>query len=160
VLVACGFVLQPHDQYLAFYTDKIMLGFAFGLVVARLVESVRMPSWAAVVLAVAGFGLMAGIRSEHSVAWSFGSGLVVLGFVMLETNGSMAKLPLLAIGNASYSIYLTHVLILPGVAKAFGAVFRQADTPGVALLFVLASVAVATLFGILVYRLLEAPIDR
>ena len=160
VLVLSGVLFAPSNPYLAFYTDKIMLGFVFGLVVARLAERVRIPTPAAFLSAVAGFLLMAAVRSEHSLAWSFGSMLVVLGFVALETNGRMAKLPLLAIGNASYSIYLTHVLILPGVGKAFLAVTRNTATVPVAIVFTFACLLVATAFGLLVYRLLEAPVDR
>lgn len=158
-LVLAGAALQPQSSYAAFFTHPIMLGFAFGIVVARFSERAGVPPLPAWALIVAGGALVASSRIEHGLAWSFGSMLVVLGFVSLEAAGRMGKSFLLDIGNASYSIYLTHVLVLPGVAKAF-AVLGSVDNPATAMLFVVASMAVATAVGLLVYRLVEAPIDR
>jgi exopolysaccharide production protein ExoZ len=158
-LVLAGAALQPKSIYGVFFTHPIMLGFAFGIVVARLSERGGIPPLAAWALIAAGGAVVASSRIEHGLAWSFGSMLVVLGFVSLEAAGRMGKSFLLGIGNASYSIYLTHVLVLPAVAKAF-AVLGPVDHPAVAVLFVMASMAVATFVGLLVYRLVEAPIDR
>lgn len=88
------------------------------------------------------------------------STLVVYGLVVLEVRkervmpGWMASL-----GDASYSIYLSHVLVLGGVARV-GTGFVLAGDPVLRPVILATLIAVAMLVGMVCHRLLEVPLIR
>ncbi|WP_345813312.1 acyltransferase [Paraburkholderia sp. PREW-6R] len=148
---------------LDFYTNPIVLEFVFGCCVGWLYASgrtvpVRVAGLLLVAVAVAGkvfaptltdtnrflvFGLpalavvVAGLALEDRVRWS----------ALLER-----------IGDASYSLYLTHVFSVPIAAKVLQVLDRRHRLPGdLACLLV---VLVATAVGLACYRWVERPLIR
>jgi exopolysaccharide production protein ExoZ len=88
------------------------------------------------------------------------SALLVLGAVILERGGGMPKWPLpKLLGDASYSIYLSHVIFL----SVFGQLWRKLEIgsgPASYLAFAVLSVILSAAVGILVYVLIEKPLGK
>jgi exopolysaccharide production protein ExoZ len=103
--------------------------------------------------------LMAGVAEGWLRVALFGipSVLLVYGAVAMEA-GSGTLLPrwLRVIGDASYSIYLSHVLVL----NLLGRLWRPVAVPGLAdnMAALTLMIVVAILFGIASYRWLERPL--
>jgi peptidoglycan/LPS O-acetylase OafA/YrhL len=85
--------------------------------------------------------------------------LIVYGAASLEREAtSKIKDVLVALGNASYSTYLAHVLVLSVLGRLF--VATPWHTPVTSAAFVVIGLASANLWGWLSYRLLEKPLQR
>jgi peptidoglycan/LPS O-acetylase OafA/YrhL len=63
--------------------------------------------------------------------------------------------PVIALGDASYSIYLTHYVVVLGVSR-----IMPANSLALALLEFVASVVVALMVSLWLYRYYEAPMRR
>lgn len=83
---------------------------------------------------------------------------VVLGAASLEVHEKMvvARLPSI-LGDASYSLYLSHVLVISAVGHIYS---RFASARSSAELGTLLCIAVAILVGYLSYRVVEKPLNR
>ena len=147
-LVTAG-AFVPLPQPLAWYASKELLLFAAGMAAAYF--SWRLPPWAM----LAGFsGLALGWTVTDSALLSvyIPALLVLLGARSLDPVLRPAKLPVL-LGDASYSLYLSHPLALQ---IAFVAL--RPALPPVVLLPVVLAFAVA--IAILIHRATELPASR
>lgn len=83
------------------------------------------------------------------------SSLLVYGSVAIEQRQSI-RIPraILMIGNASYSIYLGHFILLAALTRHFGGTFSGLSGIGLAC----ACIALANLFGILSFKYIETRI--
>lgn len=98
-------------------------------------------------------------RPPQIAAYGLGAALVLVGSVMLERQGRLvAPAALVLAGQASYSIYLTHMLVLAVAAKLALRLGLPDIVPGPAGFVLLAAVAIAA--GIVVHRLVEKPLVR
>ncbi|TCP85249.1 peptidoglycan/LPS O-acetylase OafA/YrhL [Rhizobium sp. PP-CC-2G-626] len=88
---------------------------------------------------------------------SIPAALLVYGLLALETSGAWTKIPqwLVGLGNASYSLYLTHILFIH-VAYRF-AFKRIFDSSG--LLFLPFCVIASVIVGWVFYRIVEVPLS-
>jgi exopolysaccharide production protein ExoZ len=159
-LVVLGQVAGPFDTALArSYTSPLLLEFAGGAVVARLWQRGWLAPGAAlaVLTGAAGAALLLFGASEHgSWARQIGAWLVLATCLCPAWQ---RRLPLLeALGNASYSIYLTHVFTLAavtlGVARLIG---LPPNLAGASLAMALA-MAACTGVGLVVYHWVELPL--
>jgi exopolysaccharide production protein ExoZ len=122
-LAAIGLAI-PLDGIAAFYTDPIILEFAAGLLIAKAWTSgVTVPVRAALVVTLIGLGLLVA-GSEMTLPRIIGAGipaaLIVGGAVFSESRYKRnPSSTLVLLGDASYSIYLSHVIVLPVVAKVW-----------------------------------------
>jgi exopolysaccharide production protein ExoZ len=173
-LVLLGlFIRSSDDVILYFYSQSIMLDFALGMILGvfrdQLSAAMRRMSvlpWLALSL---GLGLL-GAFSYLPVAPSayapptntlltFGvpAALIVIaaiGFEDAKTRGQPWQL-LQEIGNASYSIYLTHFFVL----GALSALASRADlSPAPRTLLALMAIPLTAIVGIAIYRLFERPV--
>ncbi len=159
-VVLCHVVAHP-DLALRFFGNGIVLDFALGLGLGGALSSgLRLPAAAAVAMLVAGVGLLAfaGGGGPHVLVTGVPALAVVAGLLALELAGRLPAIPLLGVvGDASYSLYLSHTLSLSALdqlAVLLG--LRAAGISamlGVELLFLLLTVLV----GMLVYRCIEQP---
>ena len=99
--------------------DTIVVEFIFGVVLARLVlRGWSLPTAIAAGFVIAGFALIlvvpAGSENFRTLTWGLPALMIVAGAVALES-GAATMLPrwLLELGDASYSIYLTHGFVVP-----------------------------------------------
>ncbi|MBA3774248.1 MAG: acyltransferase [Ramlibacter sp.] len=110
----------PGIQILHFYGQSIIFEFLLGVCIAHLVTRLGSPKAAfGLLLAVAGFLFALGPswddRGSRLVPWELGATLIVLGIVWCESwiAGLKAARPLAFLGDASYSIYLSHAFVVP-----------------------------------------------
>jgi len=160
-LAAIGLAI-PLDGIAAFYTDPIILEFAAGLLIAKAWTSgVAVPARAALVVTLIGLGLLVA-GSEMTLPRIIGAGipaaLIVGGAVFSESRYKRnPSSTLVLLGDASYSIYLSHVIVLPVIAK----VWQVAGLDGggvVGLAFVVVAMIASACAGIILYRLVERPL--
>jgi exopolysaccharide production protein ExoZ len=146
-LVAAGYIYGPFDGAASVYTDPRLLEFLAGMVIANLWLKGVVWHWGIGAAGiVAGFGLLA---NDNKVALIVGAALVVWGSLSKEIRVLDFK-PLFEIGNASYSIYLTHIFTLVTI---------HALLPH-GTLSILASMCICAMVGYGVYRLIERPMTE
>lgn len=110
---------------LAFYAQPIVFEFLLGVCIAHALLHYRPIPPAAGLLAIsAGLLLMFGIAWDVSAnrffTWGIAAALMVLGAVWLEPWIARARVsaPLSFLGDASYSIYLSHTFVVPALVLA------------------------------------------
>jgi exopolysaccharide production protein ExoZ len=143
-------------------TSPLLLEFLAGMAIAASWRRLALPALAAVGLLASAAAFMAFLSSGHVEAWPravyFGlpAALIVLGTVALE--GRLARRPvrpLLLLGDASYSLYLSHGIVLRLMFAALGSL--AAAWPALAFA---AALAVELLLGVACYRRVEQPLLR
>jgi exopolysaccharide production protein ExoZ len=160
--------LAPHLRLpfmVAWYANTIVLDFLYGILLALgLRWVVRMPRELAFPLAMVGMAVLLNWVAPNfsfwrGLLWGVPAAAVVAGALALERSWG-PKMPrwLLELGDASYSIYLIHVFVLPLgaiVLAHLGEHWR-----GVVPVSLVVLVLISTLAGEIVYRLVERPIMR
>jgi len=154
-LAAAGWFFQPEWTIPHFYTDQLLLEFAFGLLLSRAVFFRNAALGSA--LALAGFialfswGLGSDTPDWRIIYWGLPALAIVAGFVAIERAGAFpgqALRPLEKLGDASYSLYLTHGIVLGIVGKFIGHGSGSAF---------LATIAACIAVAMLSYYLFERP---
>ncbi|WP_051180315.1 acyltransferase family protein [Caballeronia insecticola] len=148
------------------YTNPLMLEFVAGCCIGELYRRGTMLSKKlSAVLFVLGAGLMIATNPitvgdhERVVFWGIPAALLVAGALFLERAGAWRSARLVeTIGDASYSLYLTHVLLM----YALSVIARKLDSsmrlPGDAVWA--AFVVAAVVLGVITYRYVELPIQH
>jgi exopolysaccharide production protein ExoZ len=162
VLTAIGLVFGPFASAAAqTYTHPMLLEFAAGASIGTwwLSGRWRLPESTTWLLIAAGFVLLV-LRDREPLGTStqiVGAVLVVVGALDVRFAAWRNRL-LLALGDSSYSLYLTHIFTL-GVLRVVWNRLLPAP-PGLAatLAFMLISLVVCAAVGWLVYRWVEAPL--
>jgi exopolysaccharide production protein ExoZ len=164
LLVLMRPVVDASDPVLFRLTSPLMLEFFAGMAIAfarqrRLVP----PRQAAILALILAFAFMILVSSSHADHWPrvvyFGvpATLIVLGVVSLEDWLSRRPArPLLLLGDASYSLYLSHDIVLK-LIFVYGAGFAVSH----AVIAFAAILAVELALGVICHRRLERPLlDR
>ncbi len=119
-LVASRYVVVPSTPITMTYTSPLLIEFIVGCLLGFIYERKALPRPAiAFVLLVVGSLLLissgmlpaSSIGGGRFVRWGLPAFLVVVGALSLEPLLKVRRLPML-LGNASYSIYLTHGVVL------------------------------------------------
>jgi exopolysaccharide production protein ExoZ len=149
-----GLNLSHHDSLLAFYSQPRIFEFWIGMLIARVFSTTTKSMPATVAYALIALGFLLRLPPLPSVPVNTAikllkPALCVIGAIYAERRGAMPKLPRLELlGDASYSIYLTHIFTegatrtiwhwLPidtGVAAGIAfAIFSMSSVIGIALL--------------------------
>jgi len=173
VLVVCsvaGALLGPQDAVLRTYTDPTLIEFCLGMGLAAVGRRQWLGGWLAGAVVALGLGALIVADANASIGWPrfIWLGLPALVFVagLLGLEAPIARRRaawLVAIGNASYSLYLSHPFVLKAMAVIAGAVVAR--LPGVptvvaAVAFGLAGMVAAVGFAWLAFRFVEDPITR
>jgi len=160
----------PENSIIGFYSSSIILEFAFGVALGYLhTKGASIPRLPSILMMLAGFvsivvGPSAGIPDRPIILTSGISALlIVAGAVFYERahNVSEIGLPKL-LGDASYSIYLSHGAAL----SAFERFWRELDFPQITesmfflLLFLLSALIIVIVVGIGLYQFIERPMLR
>lgn len=153
---------------LKFFAAPIQFEFVGGMVIGHLyLSSWTLPRPACLLLILGGLLLLVsealhpgqGHAAALLLAYGLPSCLVVLGAVLLDK--SHARVPRwslpAALGDASYSIYLSHIFVLGALRTGWGAVGLDQQTMAHALCFGLAGMVAVSLGGMLCYRWVEKP---
>jgi peptidoglycan/LPS O-acetylase OafA/YrhL len=178
ILSACVFFglwnPAPSNIILYFYTQPILLDFLLGMIIAlfrdQIVSTMRrigVLPWLTLLAGVAGLATASSFLpvsgSLHApptntfLTFGVPMGLIVLaaiGFADVRTRGQPWQF-LQEIGNASYSIYLTHFFVVGGLI-ALASRLHLSPAPRIAL--ALMALALTAIVGIVVYRRFERPV--
>lgn len=164
LLAASGlFVRLP--QPFAFWFSPIILEFCFGMLIARAyLDGKRISLWNALVLTVAALGLyLISAITGPAVAWRWlewgaPGALLVAAFTLVKRPppaGAVSR-AMGFLGDASYSLYLVHALVIPLVRRAMPAV----DPVLMPWLYALALIGASIAAACLSYLWFERPITR
>jgi len=152
-MAAAGALLRPEAWWQRWWLEPMYLEFLYGLAIGWLAyRGARLPEWLAWALIVGGLGLMplvAGAVELRAITWGACAFLVVLGAVSIRR-----RLPafVLLLGDASYSIYLSHIVTVPAASRALA---RFVENPVTSFFLALAA---GTVGGVVAYWLLERPL--
>lgn len=155
---------------LGVYTDSMTLEFVYGVLIGWfLMSRGPLPVLVAAAAAIFGLGLLAWFPDEQALpfarflAWGLPSALILLGIISLEYRFGAWDSPLARLlGDASYSIYLTHLFsigIVFVIWRKFGLVAIDEKKWNVeAFLFVSIAFLFSSFVGVMSYLFLERPI--
>lgn len=113
------FSLTSHSSLpLEVYTNPMLLEFVAGAAIALIYTSGKAASWTLALLCLLAGLLLIPMLASHSphrfIHYGIPAALVVFGALALEKEGKWPRLHILhAIGDSSYSLYLTHAFTLP-----------------------------------------------
>ena len=164
-IAVAGCVVRPNGMGVLFLLNPIVLEFLYGVLLGRTVQLRRLPgamlSW---ILLVAGAGVLMAMAYEQGwVMRPFACGLpalaIVTGAVGLEDQ-LRARIPkwVLRLGDSSYSLYLTHGLVLPVVGLLVARLHRT-DLLTL-ILVVIACLLLSVAVGEGCYHAFELPLIR
>lgn len=154
--------LFPEVTAARFYSNTIVFEFVAGVFLAEAYLKGRLlPRAAALPLIAIGLGGMVAadlLDLEPYRALSFGlpAMLAVYGAVSLDWAGVPGLGWLRAIGDASYSLYLTHIFVLAGARVVFLHLPEGLRSPAV---FLALALGISIVVAMLVYRLFERPVE-
>jgi peptidoglycan/LPS O-acetylase OafA/YrhL len=156
-LSTVGMIFRPTDV-VGFYTNPIMLEFAFGVLAAAALQRLKL-NWVALATFLVSMAvLFFSPPSEDSWRW-FRYGLPAVAIVM---SAALVPWPRFIIpnelGDASYSIYITHFFVVSAFVRLWQHVVTiQSD---LFLTYYLAGSALVILIGLTCWRLFEMPITK
>jgi exopolysaccharide production protein ExoZ len=164
LLTAIGLAFGPFASAAAqTYTHPMVLEFAAGASIAAwwLSGRWRLPSASSWLLIGAGAALLV-LRDQEPFGTSMqivGAALVVIG--ALDARFAVWRSPLLlALGDSSYSIYLTHIFTLGALRVVWGRLLPAPPSLASTLVFMAISLVVCAAVGWLVFRWVETPLLR
>jgi exopolysaccharide production protein ExoZ len=162
-LATLGLFLSP-DGVAAFYTDQIILEFAAGLILAHLwLRGVRIPSAVAATTMLVGFVLIS-LGAPSTLPRLIGAGIpavmIVAGAVWSDRAAARRPVSaLVELGDASYSTYLCHGIVIAVIAKLWTiAGLGAVGVDGMAFLAV--SLIACAAGGVVLHRIVERPLLR
>jgi exopolysaccharide production protein ExoZ len=164
-LASWGMLLHP-TQLLSFYTDPIVLEFLLGAAIGMSFELLQPNPTVAGGLALVGIALILalgrlGTDGNRVLTWGLPLAVLVFGAVNLPLpRDSRMMRWAIALGDASYSIYLTQFLVLPAAALVLGHLLGHASSTLEHSVFVVGLVAAALAAGVGTYYIVEKPLLR
>ena len=163
-LSAVGLVGGPFTGAVArTYTDPVILEFAAGVLMAQLwlrrVFDVPLLVGAGLLLAGLALIVLGASDPVGSVARQCGAVLVVAACLSRVAQGHEIQ-SLKHLGDASYSIYLTHVLFLAALGPLWSKLASSAHSWANALSFMVLALMGSAVTGLVFHRLLEVPLTN
>ncbi len=154
--VALWLLFPRWPAELRFYGDPIILEFLLGIAIGWVYWPNRPPIsrwwWAATAIGFAALMFMRLPDAARVVTFGLPAALIVAGAAFAP---SFACAPLRRLGDASYSIYLSHGLTLSAVTQGWGLLPREARHPAAV---IGTELAAAIIVGFCTYRLIELPL--
>jgi exopolysaccharide production protein ExoZ len=149
-----GRILEPRIDVMHFYANPVTAEFVIGILLAILCgTNLLRPSYAYFAAVPMGFYFL--WASSHLHIWSgttfIGASLIVAGAALMPP---IRKNFVSDVGDASYSLYLTHGVVLAGLAFAYERLFVTVPP----LIFIASGLACAFTIAFVVYNHVELPI--
>ena len=159
VAIILGQVGMDHQKNAVFaaYTSPIITEFFQGMLIALVHQRRSLaPYWLALPIGIGALVLFGNLDAPRLLIWGLPSTLIMIGCLALEDGNKLPPLPVFSqLGDASYSIYLSHVFVLQiGLM-----VWWRVPVKGWLqfLVFTPTAVVGCAFIGILVYRYVERP---
>lgn len=161
-----GAKLSIGNRYFQFYTSSIVLEFSLGMTVAMACEKkVLIPPRFAYPSIVLNFAAIACLEMlwpnlPRLFAWGIPAAIMIYAVLSAELQKPIVRIFLPAlIGDASYSLYLTHGIVLSAVGQLWRRLIPASSAPSYIAFTVVATVS-AMVLAVLCYRLVEIPASR
>jgi exopolysaccharide production protein ExoZ len=160
--------VSPVHGIIRFYTSSILLEFLYGIIIALLFYSKRiLPRFMALMAICAGAAVFFYVPYLDNsgmpfrfIIWGLPAALIVFGSISLENVGVISRSAIFEfLGDASYSIYLTHLFAIGAVAVVLnkaGILMKNIGLGG----FIFIAMAAAILVSITSYLVIERPAVR
>jgi peptidoglycan/LPS O-acetylase OafA/YrhL len=162
-IVLLGYWLAPIPQPLAFWSDEIILEFAFGTLIGLVYcEGIRLPKWAGWSLIALGCvliyePLLAHVSTLRSMVVGIPAACIVAGACLADFTPDKDRWRWLVLaGDASYALYLTHSFANRGVLKV--ATLFGFDLAGAGLLYMAAAIVGGLLLAVAIHLAFERPV--
>jgi len=165
-LVAAGTLLhEGAHKVMVVATSPLLIEFILGMLIARLfVSPFIIPYSVAFLGGLVGFTVLFVLGPichyesalwERFFMWGLPSAAIVLGATQMERSRSLSLPWLAAVGDASYSLYLNHLFVLPVV----GRLWNKFGIPS-GIVFLGLALAACVLVAFISYRWIEVPLIR
>ncbi|MCX8957235.1 acyltransferase [Erwinia psidii] len=164
VVITITSLIKINNFYVQYFTNPLMLEFLFGITLYYLLnKTTKIIGFISLTLGVAmliffgfsGYGLQ-----NRVIYYGLPMFLISLGLISFEdiikSSKKRASQFISYLGDASYSLYLTHTLVIGVVAK-ISTLFNVSLAP---YLFVPLSVITSVIVGLMSYELIEKPMVR
>lgn len=170
ILVTLGFILSPRSAIPATYTNPHMLEFLIGVILGGFWSRARSgpcipDAWWSIGMLPLGVTLLLVSPIQplpgHSGIgqWALPAALIVWGALGLERRLRGRPMPTLqALGDASYSLYLSHLFTLGALRVVWSKAGIPIDNPLWAILWFASALIACTIASLAVYRFVEIPI--
>ncbi len=162
MLAVVGYLVSFDLAPLAFWTDGYILEFGFGIVLCLVWKRWPFPTWMAV-LGVVGLAAVlwqqaSPLQLPRELAYGVPAMLLVAGALAVRIERRGLWIPLIALGNASYALYLSH----PYVVLGADAVTRRLglDQGMAALVTDVLALALACVVALMLHYGFERPTQR
>lgn len=165
-IVVTGYFFKPQDSRLIFISHPVILEFCYGIFAFKLWRArLLKPQLGAPLILGGVIGILitsqTGLHDMHGRFIHYGIPTLMLLTGLLSLEGKISKSPnrgLLTLGNASYSIYLTHAFTLAFAAIALR---RLNNFPmNYPMAFSMLLILTGILVGVLVYKHIEMPLNN
>lgn len=177
LLVAAGYFLKPKDIRLGFATNAMLLEFLFGTILGQLyLRFSKIPAAVSILLLLIGIGgfispvfynygdtgnasntINGTVSLQRALLWGLPSGCLMAGCLFLERDDKLKAIwnnrLFRLIGDASYSIFLTHATLF----TLLTIVYHKVNYLLLPDLSILLQFVLALGFGIAFYRWVEKP---
>jgi exopolysaccharide production protein ExoZ len=161
-LALLGLAFQPRGIF-GFYANPIILEFVYGILIARhTMRNADLPMNALVVgaLLLLFVGLLCAPPEGPLLLRSFRYGIPAAAIVFLALSKSVPRWTLLhLLGDASYSIYISHFFVLSAFAQLWRRLGLGALEHG-ALIFYFLGTTLAIVVGVACWRYIERPLTE
>ncbi len=160
LLSIVGMIFHPKNPVLGMWTSSLLLEFVFGMTIARAwMGGLKLSHAQACCSVIAGLFIFAFSTPDgplRFLEWGASASFLVTGFIYLDSYLRQFPIAILQLlGDASYSIYVTHYLTIRGYSATVGKFLGTADAyHPLSLLFLFVLVV---LVGIATYFVVEKP---
>lgn len=138
-------------------TNSVIIEFSYGLLAGWLFINGKLKKHAKVLFFIGSTALIASTAYQEKIhrafSWGIPSLLIVLGCAHLH---QIKNNTIILLGNASYSIYLTHIFVMPAYLKIITRIDIN-STP--ADIIIITGTLLCMIFGIIIHILLEKPMS-
>jgi peptidoglycan/LPS O-acetylase OafA/YrhL len=164
-LAAIPAFVSVHSPMLRFWLSPIILEFLIGILVAAAASLFNIPAKTA--LSIAGVGLVLLLPSvfhwenvtplSRFMLVGLPMGIILWGVVIFETSKGVSNIePLKLLGDASYSLYLVHPLVLSALSQIWRKIFIAGG--GAVISFCIVSPIICAIAAVIAYRVIERPL--
>ena len=165
-LVLIGAIIHPAAVEVRFYTRAILLEFGFGVSLGLLfpyLPNHQHLRWPTVLLGCFSFAAtfwtpVIWSNIDRTLLWGVPAFFIVLSALILDRLSIRVPSIIRLLGDASYSIYLTHFFVTQMLVKLAGRL-HLANPVSIAL-FLLISLLAVGLVGVLVHHAIERPLTK
>lgn len=172
ILTLLNIILDINNPYFKVITNPLTLEFIFGCLLAFIIPKINYKFTNITLFLIATIGFTISLSgfyflsqengyttvSNYDRVLIFGlfSTILLFVFIHLEKNGLILNKSLIKIGDASYSIYLSHILVINVIGKIWS--YFSLNTLIDNIIAILVMLIASIIFGLISYKFIEKPL--